>query len=346
MKKILVTGAGALLGQGILRSLNYSENNYFIVSADPDVRSTGHALANKSFVIPLATEKSYIEKIKEIIEREKIDLVLIGTDVELPIFAKYKNELERQFPVRIVVSNEKAIEIANNKWLTAEFLKNNNFPFPISALTVSNDQIEHLKKSATYPYIAKPVDGARSKGLRIINNDEELQEACSFKNNLVVQEKIGDEEGEFTTGCLVVAGKCVAVVSLIRDLRDGNTWRAYRYGNPHYDNIIAEIAEKLGVEGPANFQYRIKEGKPVIFEINCRFSGTTPLRLMYGFNEVEALIEYYLEKKPIQKPELLEGTILRTFSDVFIQNEELEKFKKDGVTTSYNAKFYSFQKQK
>lgn len=346
MKKILVTGAGALLGQGILRSLNYSENNYYVVSADPDVRSTGHALAKKSFVIPLATEQSYIGKIKEIIEREEIDLVLIGTDVELPIFARYKDELERQFPVRIVVSNEKAIEIANNKWLTAEFLRNNNYPFPISALTVNKDQIENLKKSASYPYIAKPVDGARSKGLRIINNDEELQEACSFKNNLVVQEKIGDKEGEFTTGCLVVAGKCVAVVSLIRDLRDGNTWRAYRYGNSPYDNIIAEIAEKLGVEGPANFQYRIKEGKPVIFEINCRFSGTTPLRLMYGFNEVEALIEYYLEKKPVQKPELKEGTILRTFSDVFIQNEELEKFEQEGVTTSYNAKFYSFQKQK
>lgn len=346
MKKILVTGAGALLGQGILRSLNYSENSYYVVSADPDVRSTGHALANKSFVIPHATEKSYIGKIKKIIEREEIDLVLIGTDVELPIFAKYKDELERQFPVRIVVSNEKAIEIANNKWLTAEFLRNNNFPYPISALTVSNDQIENLKKSASYPYIAKPVDGARSKGLKIINNDEELQEICSFKNNLVVQEKIGDEEGEFTTGCLVLAGKCVAVVSLIRDLRDGNTWRTYRYGNSSYDNIIVEIAEKLGIEGPANFQYRIKEGKPVIFEINCRFSGTTPLRLMYGFNEVEALIEYYLEKKPVQKPELKEGTILRTFSDVFIQNEELEKFKKEGVTSSYNAKFYSFQKQK
>lgn len=345
MKKILVTGAGALLGQGILRSLNYSKNNYYIVSADPDVRSTGHALAQKSYVIPLATDQLYMGKITEIIEKEEIDLVLIGTDVELPIFAKHKEELEHKFPVRIAVSNEKAIEIANNKWLTAEFLRENNFPYPISALTSDNEQVQKLKQSASYPYIAKPVDGARSKGLKIINNEEDFQEVCSYENNLVVQEKIGDEEGEFTTGCLVVAGKCVAVVSLIRDLRDGNTWRAYRYGESPYDDTIAGIAEKLGVEGPANFQYRIKDGNPVVFEVNCRFSGTTPLRLMYGFNEVEALVDNYLENKPIQKPELKEGTILRTFSDVFVPNEELEKFQKEGVTTSYNAKFYSFQKQ-
>lgn len=345
MRNILVTGAGALLGQGILRSLNYSQNKYNIISADPDVRSTGHALANKSYVIPLATEDQYLQRICEIIEKENIHILLIGTDVELPLFAKEKEFLENKYKVKVVVSNEEAITIANNKWLTAEFLRKNGFPFPYSALTSEKEQIQKLKGNASYPYIAKPVDGARSKGLKIINNDSELEEVCSYTNNLVVQEKIGEEEGEFTTGCIVVEGKCVAVVSLIRDLRDGNTWRAYRYGNSPYDDIIADIAEKLGVEGPANFQYRIRNGQPIVFEVNCRFSGTTPLRLMYGFNEVEALVEYYLEQKPVQKPQLKEGTILRTFSDVFVPNEDLDKFRKEGVTDSYNAKFYSFQKE-
>ena len=344
MKNVLVTGAGALLGQGILRSLNYSKNSYYVVSADPDVRSTGHALANKSYVIPMATEESYLERIEEIINKEDVKIIFIGTDVELPLFAAKRNYLEEKYNLKVVVSGTEAVAISNDKWLTAEFLRKNGFPYPISALTSDRSKIEGLKKGARYPFIAKPVDGARSKGLTTIRNDKELEEICSYPNNLVVQEKIGDEEGEFTTGCLVTNGKCTAIVSLVRDLRDGNTWRAYRHGDSPYDTMIGSIAEELGVEGPANFQYRIKEGQPVVFEVNCRFSGTTPLRLMYGFNEVEALMEFYLEGKEIVKPELKSGTILRTFSDVFVSNESLEKFRREGVTGSYATEFYPFKK--
>lgn len=344
MKNILVTGAGSLLGQGILRSLNYSNKPYHIVSADPDVRSTGHALANRSYRIPLVAEDFYLERVEEILGKEKIDLIFIGTDVELPLFSEIKGYLEKKYDLTVVVSESHAIKIANNKMLTAEFLRDNGFPFPLSALTTDKNQIQALKDNASYPYLAKPVDGARSKGIKIVRNEMELDAITSYKNNLVVQELLGDDEGEFTTGCIVTKGKCVAIVSLLRDLRDGNTWRAYRNEDSPYDNTIAAIAEKLGVEGPANFQYRIKDGKPVVFEVNCRFSGTTFLRLMFGFNEVEAIVDHYLEKKPIKMPKLRKGTALRTFSDVFVSNESIEKFRREGETNIYNAEYYPFKK--
>jgi carbamoyl-phosphate synthase large subunit len=343
MTKILVTGAGALLGQGILRSLRYADNEYYIVSADPDIRSTGHALADKSFTIPYVTDPEYITRIEEILESEKIDIILIGTDVELPIFAKQQKDLEERFNLKVVVSGLEAVDIANDKFLTAEFLQANGFPFPMSALTSDDKGIQELKAHAQFPLIAKPVDGARSKGIKVINSTEELDEICSYKNNLVVQEKITEQEGEFTTGCIVTNGKCHAVVSLTRDLRDGNTWRAYRNGTSPYDNTIARIAEKLGIEGPANFQYRIRNGQPVIFEVNCRFSGTTPLRYMFGFNEVDALVQYYMEGKEIEQPVLRNGTVLRTFSDIFVPNEELEKFSQEGVIENYAADYYPFK---
>lgn len=344
MKNILVTGAGALLGQGILRCLDQSEIQYHIVAADPDVRSTGHALAHTSYVIPFASDPKYFERVEQIIAEEKIDIILVGTDTELPLFAERKVQLEEKFGVKVVVSSTEVIEITNDKWLTAEFLRKNNFPFPLSALTTDAAQIENLKMKGNFPFIAKPVDGARSKGIEIVNNESDLERICSYNNNLVVQELLGDEHGEYTTGCLVVGGKCVAITSLVRDLRDGNTWRAYRYGEENFDDTIALIAEALQVEGPANFQYRIREGKPVVFEINGRFSGTTPLRMMFGFNEVEALVEYYLNNKEIAQPSLKNGTVLRTFSDIFIENEVLAQFKKEGVTANYTATYFPFKK--
>ena len=346
MKNILVTGAGALLGQGILRCLNFSDNapNYNVISADPDVRSTGHALAQKSYCIPFANDPAYLGKIEEIIQKEKIHLLLIGTDTELPIFAEHASYLETEYDVKVVVSNEQVIKIANDKWLTAQFLKENNYPYPLSALTTDEEGIQELKLKNKYPLIAKPIDGARSKGIVIIYNEADLDAVCSYENNLVVQEMLSETEGEFTTGCIVVNGKCAAIVSLVRDLRDGNTWRAYRNDRVgQYDEIIKSIAEKLGIEGPANFQYRIKDKQPIIFEINGRFSGTTPLRLMYGFNEVEALVNYYLEGKEIEQPLLKEGVVLRTFSDLYIENETLADFVEKGVTDHFDTQYYPFK---
>lgn len=341
MNRILVTGAGALLGQGILRCLKFSKKNYYIVSADPDVHSTGHALADKSYVIPFANKNTYLEEVKKIIKEEKIELVLIGTDVELPIFAESCRIIEKECNCKIVISPESVIEIANDKWLTAEFLRKNNYPYPKSALTSDKEGMKRLVREAGFPFIAKPVDGARSKGLKTIKNSEDLDYVLSYPNNMVVQEKISEDKGEFTTGCIVIDGKCKAVVSMVRDLRDGNTWRAYRNQTTSYDITIAQIAERLGVEGPVNFQYRIKNDKPVIFEINGRFSGTTPLRLIFGFNEVEAIVEYYLNGNAIVKPNLKEGTILRTFSDVFIENEVLNEFNEEKKIT-YKAIYFPF----
>lgn len=343
MKNILVTGAGALLGQGILRCLSFSKKDYKIVSADPDVRSTGHALATKSYKIPYASERNYLEKIEEIISVEKIDIILIGTDVELPFFSEKKAYLEEKYSLKVVVSESEVIKIANDKWLTAEFLKSSNFPYPLSARTTDRVKINYLKENKSFPFIAKPVDGARSKGLKIVKNNAQLEELCAYDNNLVVQEMLEETTGEYTTGCLVVGGKCKAVVSMVRELRDGNTWRAYRRGDSPHDKMIASIAEALSAEGPVNFQYRIRNGEPVIFEINCRFSGTTPLRLMFGFNEVEALLDYYFDGEEIVQPELKEGTLLRTFSDIFIENEVLETFDKEGVTKNFHSKYYPFK---
>lgn len=344
MKRILVTGAGALLGQGILRCLENSSSDYYIITADPDYRAQGHSLGHKAYTIPMANDPGYLNSIEDIIGAERVDVLLIGTDVELPIFAQNKKRLEDTYQLKVIVSSLDVIEIANNKWLTAQFLQENGFPYPMSALTTDKGAIEELRSSRPFPFIAKPVDGARSKGIKIIENEIDLLEVCSYPNNLVVQEMIGEEEGEFTTGCMVVDGKCKAIVSLKRDLRDGNTYRAYRDGDNPYDAIISRIAERLGVEGPANFQYRIKNGEPIVFEINGRFSGTTPLRYMFGFNEVEALLNHIFEIEEMNQPILRNGAVFRTWSDIFVEQSELDELKEKGVLEGYSSQYYPFKK--
>lgn len=343
VKNILVTGAGALLGQGILRLLNISDFSKYIYTADPDPRSTGHWLGDCALTIPKATDSNYIAEIIKIVVEYKIDALLVGTDVELNKFAEVKNEFLEKYNCVVVVSSEEVINIANDKFLTAKFLEENNFPFPKSVMATNIHNLLELKEEVGFPLFAKPIDGARSMGLIKINNHEELLAIYDEKSNLVVQQYLSDEMGEFTSGCIVVKGKCKAITTLRRDLRDGNTYRAYRDTRSDiYDDIIKEIAEKLNPDGPANFQFRIFEGKPVIFEINGRFSGTTPLRSFFGFNEVEALLKYYLFKEEIKVPELRNGMVFRTWSDIFVEESDFENLKNNHKLENPISELYNF----
>jgi len=342
-KNILVTGAGALLGQGILRLLQVADFSKKIFTADPDPRSAGQWLGDTALIIPKVTDPNYVKAVKDIVFKYKIDAILVGTDVELPIFAKYKDEFEENFNCVVIVSKEQVIKIANDKFLTAEFLKQNNFPFPFSVMADSKNKLSEIENKLGFPLFAKPFDGARSLGIKKIHNHTELMEIYDPKSNLVVQQYLDEAEGEFTCGCVVLGGKCVAIVTLKRDLRDGNTYRAYRDENTSkYDQFIIPIAEKLNPDGPVNFQFRIANGKPVIFEINGRFSGTTPIRQFFGFNEVEAVLKYYLFGEIVEKPKLRDGIVMRAWSDIFIPEKQMQNLKENGILEQPLAEFYNF----
>ncbi|MGV8947036.1 MAG: ATP-grasp domain-containing protein [Lutibacter sp.] len=343
MKNILVTGAGALLGQGILRLLQISDFEKKIFTADPDPRSTGHWLGDYAITIPKADEAHYINKIKEIIVEYKIDAILVGTDVELPIFSKFKEEFLKSYNCKVIVSSEEVIKIANDKFLTANFLKQNNFPYPFSVMANDKSKLLEIEAKLGYPLFAKPFDGARSLGIKKIGNHQELMEIYEPNSNLVVQQYLPESEGEYTSGCTVINGKCKAIITMKRDLRDGNTYRAYiDEETAQYDNFIISIAEKLNPDGPVNFQFRIFNGKPVVFEINGRFSGTTPLRHFFGFNEVEALLKYYLFNEDFKMPKLRNGLVLRAWADLFIDENQFNKLNEEKQLEGPNAEFFNF----
>ena len=252
-------------------------------------------------------------------------------------------EFLKDYNCKIIVSSEEIIEIANDKFLTAAFLEKNNFPYPFSVMANDKKKLIEIEEKLGYPLFAKPFDGARSIGIKKIENHEELMEVYDPNSNLVVQQFLSETEGEYTSGCIVVGGKCKAIVTMKRDLRDGNTYRAYiDEETAQYDEFIIPIAEKLNPDGPVNFQFRIFNGKPVIFEINGRYSGTTPLRHFFGFNEVEALLKYYLYNEEIKTPVIKNGIVLRVWSDVFIEGKEFAKLKKEGALENPNAIFYNF----
>lgn len=322
--KVLVTGAGALLGQGIIRSLRRVEpkEKYEIIAVDPDDRAVGLYWADRRYPVPLASSPEYIEAIRRILEKEQPQALLIGTDVELGILSLVRHELEASYGTRIIVSSSDVIDVADDKWKTCLFLKKSGFRFPRSAVPSDPTSLEELLSTCRFPFVVKPRIGARSVGLRIANNRDELNRYLHKLRDPVVQECVGSNDSEYTSGVIVVRGKAQAIVTMRRDLKDGNTYRAYVEPYSRYDSELKIMAETLGVDGPVNFQFRAVDERPVVFEINARFSGTTYHRALAGFNEVDALLDEILAGKPIEQNALKRITILRYWDEIVLPADD------------------------
>jgi carbamoyl-phosphate synthase large subunit len=167
--------------------------------------------------------------------------------------------------------------------------------------------------------IVKPRVGARSIGVVKVANHAALAAAVAAGGRVVIQECVATDEQEFTAGTLTFDRRCGASIVMRRDLRDGNTYRAYVAAYPELDAQVRRMAEALGAYGPANFQFRVDAGgNAKVFEINARFSGTTPFRMRAGFNEVEMVLRHVVLGEPLEQPAIQPMTILRYFDELVV----------------------------
>ncbi len=318
--KVLVTGAGALLGQGVIRSLLDGALNATVIAVDPSPLAPALYWTSRRALIPLAKDPAYVDRFEELLARERPDVVIPGTDVELTLFARYRADWEQRFATHVLVSSLDVVGIADDKYLTFQFLKSKGFPVPDSC--VAGDESALIERVG-FPLVVKPRIGARSVGVSVVHDRASLGIALEGRDGLVIQECVASDADEYTAGTLTFGGRCSASIVMRRDLRDGNTYRAYVDAYPELNDQVRRMAEALGAYGPANFQFRVDAaGNVKVFEINARFSGTTPLRARAGFNEVEMTVRHLVDAEPIRQPVVEPMTIVRYFTETVIRPGE------------------------
>lgn len=318
--KVLVTGAGALLGQGIIRSLLESTLEVEVIACDPSPLSAGLYWAKKRHLLPFASSPDFIPRLDEVLALERPDAVLVGTDVELLALAEHRAALEAKHHTHVIVSSPRVVRIADDKLLTYEFMRANGFDPPETAVAGEHGA---LVAKLGFPLIVKPRVGARSVGVHVVRNEAELDRALTSVEGAIVQELLATDSDEYTAGAIGFDGTCLATIVMRRDLRDGNTYRAFVDHHPELSEVVRAMTEKLDPYGPVNFQFRLDRGRVRVFEINGRFSGTTPLRMRAGFNEVEMVLRHVVLGEPIAQPTIEPMTILRHWSETVVRNDEL-----------------------
>lgn len=317
---ILITGAGAGVGQSLIKSAKLSNMKVRIITVDNDPLAAGLYTSDAAYLVPLKGDPNFIERIIDICRKEKVDILFPGTDVELETLSSNKMKIESMTSAKVIVSKVGSIRVADDKWRTYLFLKKNGFPYPKSWLSDSTE-IKKLK----FPVIVKPRNGARSIGVSIVKNKEELSTTLNATENPIIQEFLPQENQEFTCGSFFYNNKNYGVITAKRWLRNGDTYKAIFDHDIELEKFIAKVGSRLGVVGPCNFQLRKTNKGPVIFEINCRFSGTTGAASYLGFNVVNALIQKVVFRRPLKKLTFRESYMFRYWNETFTSKAEVLK---------------------
>ena len=107
---ILITGVGGPAGICFAKSLNQIKEIYLIgANAENDI--IGKEFIKRFYMLPFANQPNFIEKINEIIKKEKIDLLIPLVDEELVVVSQHIKKIN----CKVLISPAETIKFTTDK---------------------------------------------------------------------------------------------------------------------------------------------------------------------------------------------------------------------------------------
>ena len=292
-KKIIVLGSGPnRIGQGIEFDyccvhgvLASAEAGYetIMINCNPETVSTDFDTADKLYFEPVFWEHIY-----DIIKHEKPEGVIVQLGGQTAL--KLAEKLER-YGIKIIGTNYKSLNLAEDRGLFSELLKKINIPYPKFDTATTAEEALEVAKKLDFPILVRPSYVLGGQGMKIVINPQELEEHVIDllkrmpNNNLLLDHYLdGAIEAEADAIC---DGKDVLIIGIMEHIEpcgihsgDSNaTLPPFNIGKLVMDQIkehTKKIALALNTVGLINIQFAIKDEIVYIIEANPRASRTVP----------------------------------------------------------------------
>jgi carbamoyl-phosphate synthase large subunit len=342
MPSVMVAGiGGASLGTEILKCLR-GAGRYRVFGCDISPYAYGHYEQGvaETFVV---SRKRYVESVLELCVANRVRALIPGGEEPLVLLGPAA-EVFLKAGVRLAANSAEVIATCSNKRRFFERMQVLGLPIPWTVAVQDREDLESLK-DIPCPCVIKPctgTGGSRFVFMAMNRSETELYVEHLLHNGHtpLVQEYVGLDEGEFTVGTLFLPdGRLVGSVamqrlfntklSVLASTPAGLISSGYSQG---LINDFAEVrtqaekvAKALGSVGPMNIQGRVRKGILIPFEVNPRFSASTYLRAMAGFNEVDMYLQNVLYGiDPVVAP-IRPGYYLRSFSELYLPKEAIKQ---------------------
>jgi len=246
-----------------------------VVVIDVNPLSPAVCASDRAYRVPLASDPHYIDDVLAIAVGEQIGVIIPTIDDELTLFAGARDRFAAA-GVRVMVSPPETTALCNDKLATCRELRGHGIAAAESYLPPD------LPESPLFPLFIKPRYGRGSVGAFAVRNARELAFFLDYVPEPVVQEFLDGPEFTIDMMCNF-AGCPLSIVPRERVvIRAGVIDRGRTVKDDRLIGLATACAAALRFVGPVNIQCRIVDERPVIFEINPRFSGGIPLTIEAG----------------------------------------------------------------
>ena len=292
-RKIVVLGSGPnRIGQGIEFDyccvhgvLAASECGYetIMINCNPETVSTDFDISDKLYFEPVFWEHIY-----DIIRHEKPEGVIVQLGGQTAL--KLAEKLDR-YNIKIIGTEFKSLDLAEDRGSFSNLLKDNNIPYPDFGVATSAKEAVELSNQLNFPILVRPSYVLGGQGMKIVINKEELEEhvvdlLSKIPNNKLLLDHYldGAIEAEADAIC---DGEDVYIIGIMEHIEpcgihsgDSNaTLPVFNLGEFTVKQIrdhTKKIALALNTVGLINIQFAIKDDKVFIIEANPRASRTVP----------------------------------------------------------------------
>ena len=345
---VLITGVGGRsVGHQVLHAISLAGNKYRLTATDVENFSFGLYLADRSYLVPRADEADYIPAIRELVEREHIDVILPGTEPEVRSLASARESFSDADCV-VLASSAQVVHLCSNKLRLYRWLEANGFLVPRTSIGAN---WRALMQETSFPLIGKPTEeSGGSRNVAILTTEAELERYLSDNegsHEVLLQEYVESPDEEYTVGVLISkTGDLIDSIVMHRrllglSLGTRRQWNGRNYAlstgysqgsivsHPALQEVCERLALKIGIRGPANIQCRVSSKGVTILEVHPRFSGTTSIRAEVGFNEPDVLIRNYLFNESFGRLEYqTDVAAIRAFRSIIVPHSRMNSIRR------------------
>ena len=340
--RILLTGAGAPGAGSIIECLKLNgECEVDIIGADRNDSVNTVSLFEMVYKVPEAEDDSFIQAIKEICKKERIDVIVPLVTRELVKFAKHKREFE-EIGTKVNVIDYESMIISNDKGNLLTFLKDNDMDVPKFYIAKSVSEIEKYAILLGYPkkdVCIKRTIGNGSRAIRILSEKTSRYEKFfNEKPNSMITtlediKKILSERDEIPTMMVMesIPGVEWGVDLLAKNGEVSNILcrkttivqhsiplECITRKNAYIENYCKKVAKLLNITGNIGFDFKEdEEGIPKLLEINPRLAATVAINNAAGINFPWLGVKQCLGKEIITVEKISDVKMTRRYREEF-----------------------------
>lgn len=276
--KILVTGIGGDIGNGVGRILKRCKFVSSLIGCDIHSEHLGHHVFDKCLLLPPVLSHKYLDELQRVKDDLNIDAIILTSEPELRFFTSLE-QAGNSPALPLVWANAQSRVIGFDKLLTVRFLSGINIAAPWTMLAADVLPSE-------FPCILKSRVGAGNQAIYKILDLHEAERFQKAFPQFIWQEYIPGDSQEYTCGVFGCASGEIRTIIFRRRLASGVTSYAEVVEHDGIKSLCEDVAKGLNLRGSINIQLRLSDRGPMIFEINPRFSSTVVFRHKLGFTDL------------------------------------------------------------